>query len=254
MAMSKTKRDSIIAVVMVVACVAASFRTFKLSKHAAVPHASAPTSSNVEKQLLEDAQFINTVRGTQQNTDLQASRWEQEWERDPFRAEEAASGGGIENLVLQGIYWETDEPRAVINDKILRLGEAIDGYKVVEIRPASALLWTGEKNLELRVFKSPFLRAEGEEEEPAPKDPRKEENGEAAPAAEESAQPSSLMKINTNNPLEMISEVQRGLKNVEKFATDTSGVESMMKMMGSSDAEIKKALTVKQAKDGSAAS
>ncbi len=54
-----------------------------------------------------------------------------EWRRDPFtRAVSVESQGG---MTLSGILWDADQPMAILNGQIVRVGETIEGYRVLEI-------------------------------------------------------------------------------------------------------------------------
>lgn len=255
--MTKTQRDSIIAVVMVAAFIASAVRMVRLQKQRHPAPAAAfvaSASSSVEAQLLDDARFIGTVRETRQTADNQAGRWNQEWERDPFRAEEA-SGSSVENLVLSGVFWDQDTPRAIINGKQLRPGESIDGYKVMEIRHRSVMLWTGEKNLELKVFRSPFEQGPPSDEDAPAAAPAAPEAAKAeGPQVSEELVAKGRDFIKPDSFLAKLpgaEKLNKSLKTVDAFATDTSGAEAMMQMMGSTPEQIKQNLTVKDPKAGS---
>lgn len=89
--------------------------------------------------------------------------WDREWERDPFAAPQVmASLVKAVNLTLNGILWDENTPRAIVNEKTLHKGDTIYGYTVLDIKPRSVLLKTGEKNIELQVFRAVIP-------EPAPK-------------------------------------------------------------------------------------
>lgn len=156
--MTKTQRDLVIASITVSLFLGASWNTFQtLSKKRRAPVPAAEVPSSVETQLLEDAKFIGSVREAQQTSEEQGRRWELEWERDPFQDEGAAAQavGVIQNLALTGVFWDPEHPRVVLNGKMAGLHDTVDGYKIMKISPNSVLLWTGEKEMELRVFGSP---------------------------------------------------------------------------------------------------
>lgn len=52
-------------------------------------------------------------------------------------------------LTLTGIIWDKDNPLAIINDSMLRKGDALGANKVIEIRPDSVTLNDGVNNIEL---------------------------------------------------------------------------------------------------------
>ena len=72
------------------------------------------------------------------------------WGRDPFTMGTSAvelSGG----LVLSGIIWDAKKPYCIINDKVVKTGDEISGYKVVEIRKDSVSVRAGDQIKVLKV-------------------------------------------------------------------------------------------------------
>lgn len=71
------------------------------------------------------------------------------WGRTPFQKEEP--------LVLTGIAWDDQNPKAVIQDRIVGVGEEVRGHKIVEIQPTRVKLSNGfyEFELELPVEAQP---------------------------------------------------------------------------------------------------
>ncbi len=58
--------------------------------------------------------------------------------RDPFQSLlpsqlEFATDSNPPDLSVSGLVWGSDRPTAIINDKVIRLGEEINGAKVIEI-------------------------------------------------------------------------------------------------------------------------
>lgn len=242
--MTKNQRDSIIAAVMVAAFAAAMLRNVLLTKKQTGATEAPQAVSTVETQLLEDARFIGSVRATQTASEEQGGRWDQEWERDPFRAEETVSGSSFENLALNGIFWDEESARAIVNGKTLRLGDSIDGYKLVEIRRNSVVLWTGEKNLQLSVFKSPFYN---DAEETAPAEAAAAESEPLAPPAEQADQ-----AVPAKTPLPdigLFKGLNKNLQTVESFVSDTQGAERMAEMMGAKPAAGSAAAESRQTQD-----
>ncbi|MBI2166731.1 MAG: hypothetical protein HYU34_00610 [Candidatus Omnitrophica bacterium] len=72
------------------------------------------------------------------------------WERNPFMPW-GLQGGASSAVTLNGIAWDPKNPKAVINDRIVGVGDEIAGYRIVEIKPASVVLSGEEGNRELRV-------------------------------------------------------------------------------------------------------
>lgn len=72
-----------------------------------------------------------------------------EWGRDPFTVGTNAidlSG----DLVLSGIVWDSRKPYCIINEKVVKIGDEISGYKVVEIKKDSVSVQAGDQ---IRVLK-----------------------------------------------------------------------------------------------------
>lgn len=69
-------------------------------------------------------------------------------ERNPFTLQEGLSD---KLLALNGIAWDKEAPQAIINDRILTVGDQIKGCEVVAIQPNSVTLNDGSQNFELRL-------------------------------------------------------------------------------------------------------
>jgi hypothetical protein len=54
-------------------------------------------------------------------------------------------------LKLRGVIVGGNNSIAIINDKFVRIGEQIDGYKVVRIAAKEVLLKSGNKTIRLRL-------------------------------------------------------------------------------------------------------
>ena len=70
------------------------------------------------------------------------------WGRNPF----SISGAPIRRfgrLTINGILWDKKNPLAIINEKIVKIGDKIDGNTVVDIEQDRAILNDGSKNIEL---------------------------------------------------------------------------------------------------------
>jgi len=73
------------------------------------------------------------------------------WGRNPFSESEVSSAGAFSNLRLSGIVWDPEDPQAVINERIVRVGHEIGGSQVVAIKETSVILKEGESYFELRL-------------------------------------------------------------------------------------------------------
>ncbi len=70
------------------------------------------------------------------------------WSRAPFSASSAPIKG-YGGHTLSGIIWDKENPMAVINDNIVKIGDKIDGNTVVSIEQDRVVLNDGSKNIEL---------------------------------------------------------------------------------------------------------
>lgn len=73
-----------------------------------------------------------------------------DWGRDPFTMGTSAvelSG----DLVLSGIIWDAKKPYCIINEKVVKVGDEISGYKIVEIKKDSVSVRAGDQIKVLRV-------------------------------------------------------------------------------------------------------
>ena len=72
------------------------------------------------------------------------------WKRNPFGP---ASSGTSTGLVLNGIIWSKDRPKAMIGDSIVAKGDVVNDNKVVDIKPDRVILNDGVNNFELKMEK-----------------------------------------------------------------------------------------------------
>lgn len=68
------------------------------------------------------------------------------WGRNPF----SLKNTNVSTPVLNGIAWDENAPRAIINDQIVGVGDMIGKNKVVAITPNSVTLNDGTKDFEIR--------------------------------------------------------------------------------------------------------
>jgi hypothetical protein len=72
------------------------------------------------------------------------------WGRNPFAlpGERAAS---LEDLRLEGILSDKNKFSAIINDRVVTIGEEIEGNTIVAIKADSVILSDGKKEFELKL-------------------------------------------------------------------------------------------------------
>ncbi len=73
-----------------------------------------------------------------------------DWGRNPFLEKETLVSKVVP-LNLEGIAWDKENPKAVINARIVGVGEDIEGRKVVDIAQDRVIVNDGVKNEELRL-------------------------------------------------------------------------------------------------------
>ena len=83
--------------------------------------------------------------------DLEDRAKELKWDRDPFTHNLTHSAVVTEELRLEGIVWDNQSPKAMINDKIIGVGEKVGNYTVLEITPGSVTLTNGVKEAKLEL-------------------------------------------------------------------------------------------------------
>ena len=101
---------------------------------------SAPTTSKNAP--------INLPEGTEMARTKYSS-----WGRNPFAAVEAGSRSEASGLSLSGIAWEANRPQAVINGRIVGVGDEVAGSRVVEINQDSVVLSDGSNRFVLKLWR-----------------------------------------------------------------------------------------------------
>ena len=104
--------------------------------------------------MSDELVIVTNMRVNDTQRQEQEKIWEKDWARDPFVQQESSiSIVRAVNLTLNGVLWDPKMPKAIVNEQTLLVGETIYGYTVIEIKPRSVVLRTGEKNIELSVFR-----------------------------------------------------------------------------------------------------
>lgn len=155
----KNKRDWIIASVLLV-IFAFSFTENVLLRKKKLSGETGPSNEGGTQTLTEQMVLVTNVRLYDKLRGERVALWDREWGRDPFMPQQAV-GAVVKavNLSLGGILWDEKTPKAIVNEKILIKGDTLYGYTVVEIKPRSVILKTGEKNIELYVFRPVLVEA-----------------------------------------------------------------------------------------------
>ena len=74
------------------------------------------------------------------------------WKRNPF-VPVVSNVPQQSNLVLSGIIWNKEKPKAIIGEAIVTKGDKIGGNTVVDIKPDKVILNDGTKEFELKLEK-----------------------------------------------------------------------------------------------------
>lgn len=80
------------------------------------------------------------------------------WGRDPFTLEAARPKGQVEvranfaaGLHVSGIVWDAARTHAVINDSVVKVGDEVDGIRIVAIEPDRVTVAKGDQRQILRL-------------------------------------------------------------------------------------------------------
>lgn len=156
--MDKKKKQLIITgvllVIMVVMMAQALFPAKKGGTRQAKAAASAAGVST--ETMTANMSFLAVVRQNESARLLQETQWDKPWGRDPFALSQLTGGSAesVGNFVLSGIVWDERMPVAIINQKLTKSGDGIDGCRVVEIRRSSVTIVCDDKPFELQLFRS----------------------------------------------------------------------------------------------------
>lgn len=74
-----------------------------------------------------------------------------EFKRDPFFRQIAGSTSAVEEPYLSGIVWGSAFPSAIINGKIVGVGEEIVGHIVTDIQKDRVILYNRDTGVEVRL-------------------------------------------------------------------------------------------------------
>lgn len=98
------------------------------------------------------------MQAEQQSLDRQEMPKQQEekleWGRDPFSGKVYYSGtvsGDTGELSLNGIIWDEKSPVAMINDRIVKVGDRVGVNTIIDIKKDRVILSNGIKTFELRL-------------------------------------------------------------------------------------------------------
>lgn len=161
-AAEKKKRDLLLAGVLLVIFAFSFTKNVLMYKKGKIfikvnPPAASGGPGGEGQAMADQLVYVTNLRQYDAMRDVQRAVWDKEWGRDPFTAQASLSSSvKAVNLTLQGVLWDEKNPKAVVNEKTLVVGDTVYGYTVVGISPRSVTLKTGEKTIELSVFRPMF--------------------------------------------------------------------------------------------------
>jgi len=141
--MDKARKQIIITLILIVVLVLAGLnaaRKFKKSQ----PVKSASASALVQSPTSASNVVLLPTKGA---GDLK-------WTRDPFsgRTYSANSARKVTaDLKLVGITWDKVCPMAIINNKVVEVGDSVAGNLVIQINKSSVVLNDGSRDFELKL-------------------------------------------------------------------------------------------------------
>lgn len=86
--------------------------------------------------------------GTVWSAEMQGVRYDAHGRRDPFEPLVTATGelrtprsGNVTGaLHVEGILWDPAQPLAIVNGEVRRVGDDVEGFKIMEIRAAAIVV------------------------------------------------------------------------------------------------------------------
>ena len=70
------------------------------------------------------------------------------WDRNPFTQKKVI---GPKELTLSGVIWDDKEPKALINNVVVGIGDEIEGNTVIDIKQDSVILNDGTEDFILKL-------------------------------------------------------------------------------------------------------
>ena len=147
--MEKRKRDIAILAVLLVVLLAGILKSIFFSKK---PAKQETPVSQVVSDSMTNSSFLESIQQNEHTLETQESKWNKDWGRDPFLAGRAIAVKGLTGFVLSGIIWDEKQPLVIINSRVLKAGDMIEDFLVVEIKQDSVILSKGGQNFEVQLF------------------------------------------------------------------------------------------------------
>ena len=121
--------------------------------------AKKPHSRNIEdiKSRIADLAVVPSAQGDRVDSNSLYDRLEEqaktiELKSDPFTAIPIVSEQSLQSrVVLTGILWDKDNPLAIIDDNVVKIGERVGNKTVIDIKRDRVILSDGETPSEVRL-------------------------------------------------------------------------------------------------------
>ena len=107
---------------------------------------ASPDSSLARDPFRLPSRLTQKVSERERTLEMERARREQ----PPIPQAPAQTPPGLSSLALQGIFWGTDRPQAIINRRILSVGDTIEGAEVTAISKEGVTLTHGGQQVELK--------------------------------------------------------------------------------------------------------
>ncbi len=142
--MDKQKRQLIITSFLVLVLIFAWAKAFQVMKKKSQAKNSQAAISPVNYQQAVYSQPDTETQESQEGQDLK-------WLRCPFSGKVYAGPAKVMDLELNGLLWDEQDPKAVINSKVFSRQEQVGQYTIIEIEKDRVVLSDGFKEFELKM-------------------------------------------------------------------------------------------------------
>jgi len=144
--MGKKRIEIIVTSVLILMLMFAWLHTFKvLAKRGAKPQPAA-YSPKIKSSLIQpEEKAVDKDK---------YGKWQKEEDADFARSPFSGKKYGEEEPVdfkVSGLMWDEENPQVIINNKISRVGDSVDGFIVEKIEKQKVTLFNGKKRIELNI-------------------------------------------------------------------------------------------------------
>jgi hypothetical protein len=142
--MDKNKKQIIITGILIIVLIFAVLNASRKFKKARAVVGASSVSAVTQSVPVSDVIQLPTKKS---EADLK-------WVRDPFSGRNYSAGSarkGAVDLKLVGITWDKVSPMAIINNKVVGVGDSVAGNLVIQINEGSVVLNDGTRDFELKL-------------------------------------------------------------------------------------------------------